>query len=174
LVNVSMRADLSAGLARFVPSIEQVAWLTRLGEPHPTALVVPDVAAGWDEWNEAMLATWRPHSIELEHRARTAIGDDGIDTVFSTVSATIHHPLRTAVHAWFDRRPNINDNTATNTDLGLWPELLETIERDVAWAGVEEVLATRGFFSRLLALYAEGRWPCAWQGDYPAGRPVVL
>jgi hypothetical protein len=59
-------------------------------------------------------------------------------------------------------------------DVGLYQELLDAMTRDLCWAGVEAVLDRRGFFTDLVEYYRAGRWPCAWDGEFPEGRVVLL
>jgi len=169
-----MTPEQHDSLNRFVASLADIKWFAHAGESHDVAEVVPDVVVGWDDWNAQMLAVWKPNSEALERRARKSIGDSAIDEIFNAVSVAIYENARDGMHDYFDRRPTDSPNTETDADLGLWPELLQTIKRDVSWAAVETVLGHRGLFTELLAHYRGGRWPCAWQGDYPSGKIVVL
>jgi hypothetical protein len=59
-------------------------------------------------------------------------------------------------------------------DEAVFPDVMDSVKRDVCWAAVEEVIALPGFFSTLLSYYRRGRWVCSWDGNYPQGRPVVV
>jgi hypothetical protein len=159
---------------QFLASVQTVIWLCHAGNPYPNGLVVPDVATAWDDWNPEMMSTWSPRTHKLETRARRILGDPGIDGVFNRIGSVLHEPIREGLQSYFDHRPNVNANTRCGADLSLWPELLDTIKRDVAWAAIETLLGEPGFFVHMLAIYREGRWPCAWQGNYPSGSVVVL
>jgi hypothetical protein len=161
-------------LPTFLASLADMPWLLHAGKPRDDAVVVPDVATGWDDWSPQMAATWIPRSQALEELARAQIGDAAIDAAFQAVAAAINDPLRSAIRRYFHERPDVNENTASGADRGLWPDLLDTIQRDIAWAAVETLLAQPGFFTHLLTYYREGRWPCSWQGEYPEGRVVLL
>ena len=161
-------------LPTFLESLAEIPWLLHAGEPREDAVVVPDVATGWDDWSPQMAATWIPRSHSLEEHARSRIGDDAITAAFNAVAGAIESPLRSAIRRYFSERPDVNENTACNADAGLWPDLLDTIARDVSWAAVEALLTQPGFFTHMLTYYREGRWPCSWQGEYPAGRVVLL
>jgi hypothetical protein len=169
-----MTRDQEIELSAFRSGLAGVKWLSAAGAPFPGGVVVADVATAWDDWNAKTLATWSPRTYELERIARQAIGDAVIDEAFACIATSFNDEIRNALQAYFDRRPNVNKNTAANVDLGLWPELCEAIIRDVAWAAIEHLLGTSKFFTELLAYYRAGRWPCSWEGDYPDGVIVVL
>jgi hypothetical protein len=170
-----MQRRHKATLARFVLSLGEMPWLAHLGEPHPTAWVVPGISNGWDVWGENMLATWSPRTTELERRALPKLGNPGLETVFERVSAATGPPAANALGAWLERREELEGPSSdTEVDGSLWLEVVDAIKRDVAWAAVEDLLDARGFFWQLLGVYREGRWPCGWEGEYPAGRPVLL
>jgi hypothetical protein len=164
-----MTSDERKKLQEFVQSLAEMPWLSHTGEPCPDALVVSSIAEGWDDWNDQMMTVWRPRSAALEEIARTVMGEPGIDEVFADVAGVAGPGIEVALGRHFDRHPNSSDS-----DLGLWPDVLETMKRDIAWAAVEAVLGRPGFFSSILPYYRRGRWPCAWSGEYPEGRIVVL
>ena len=51
---------------------------------------------------------------------------------------------------------------------------MDFMNRDLAWACVEQMVGSEGFFTAVLKVYQQGRLPCAWEGAYPEGRFVVL
>ena len=169
-----MAPELHKLLNPFVHSLASVPWFAHAGEPYDVGVVVSDVFVGWDDWNAQMLAVWTPRSNTLERMARESIGDSEIDEIINNVSAAVDKNARQGMQDYFDRRPADSENTETNTDIGLWPELLETIKRDVSWAAIETVLEQPDLFTELMTHYRRGRWPCAWHGEYPSGRVVVL
>jgi hypothetical protein len=161
-------------LANFKESIATVPWFAHAGESYENGIVVADAAVGWDDWNNEMLAVWGPRSVALEDLAESSIGDVAIHQIFRDVSTSIDERLRAGAQAYFDWRPATSPNAKINADLGLWPELLDCVKRDVSWAAVEAVLQQPDFFTDLLKYYREGRWPCAWDGEFPHGRIVLL
>ncbi len=161
-------------LAAFLKSVEDVPWFAQAGKPNDTYVVVPDAVVAWDKWNDRMLKTWLLESTPLEQIAKLFIGDAAIDEVFKRVSQSVQWPIRKGLDDYFGSRPETTPNTECGADLGLWPEILEFVERDVAWAAVETILAKDGFFNRVLEVHREGRWPCSWDGSYPNGRFAVL
>lgn len=162
-------------LVLLLAELKSVRWLAHAGEPFPGGILVPDVATAFDDWSKSTFTTWSCRTHALERRARKQLGEPAIDHVFRRISIALDKPLRAALKKYFDRRPNgLNANTECNADLGLWPELLETMKRDIAWAAVERLLGTPDFFSALLAFYRAGRWPCSWRGKYPKGKVAVL
>jgi hypothetical protein len=170
-----MTQEQQAILKEFINSIADVPWLSRAGEPESEAIVVPDIVVGWDDWNDETLEVWLPRSKELEKAAQEQLGDEGIDVIFATVSTSISQTVYDGLMAYFARRPeDATENTEAAVDQGLWPELLDTIKRDMCWAAVEAILKRKGFFTMLVQYYRAGRWPCSWQGSYPAGQIVLL
>jgi hypothetical protein len=94
------------------------------------------------------------------------------------VSDAIHQRVYDALVAYLDRKYGVRTDDESDTqrsaDDAVYPEVIDAIKRDVCWAAVESVIGAPGFFTRLLDTYARGRWPCSWEGAYPAGRPIVL
>jgi hypothetical protein len=78
------------------------------------------------------------------------------------------------VKAYFARRPDETENTEVGADLGLWPDIVDRVLRDMSWAAIETALGEPDFFVSLVPIYKEGRWPCSWEGQHPKGRFVVL
>jgi glycine/D-amino acid oxidase-like deaminating enzyme len=56
----------------------------------------------------------------------------------------------------------------------IWPEIVDTVKRDISWSAIEAIIGEEGFFTEILATYRAGRWPCAWCGKCPEGQLVVL
>lgn len=59
-------------------------------------------------------------------------------------------------------------------ETGLENEMLDMVKRDLAWAFIEKYLKKDGFFSALMSIYQNGYFPCAWDGEYPDGKAIVL
>jgi hypothetical protein len=72
------------------------------------------------------------------------------------------------------RRPDTTENTEGGADLALRSEIVGAVVRDMSWAAIETALGQPGFFVSLVPVHRDGRWPCAWEGQYPEGRFVVL
>lgn len=121
-----------------------------------------------------MLANWTAEYEQLERKAREAIGDRAMDEIFEAVSDAICENIRVGMQDYFDRRSVNSPTGKTNAEIGLWPELLQAMRRDVSWAAVGAVIGEHSLFTELLVYYREGRWPCAWDGKYPSGRFVLL
>jgi hypothetical protein len=161
-------------LASFLESVKDIQWLQHAEEPFESGVVVADVVEGWDGWNEKMLEVWLPRTKALENAARSEIGDEGIDLIFGLVSERLTPGLSKGLSDYFDRRPATTENKKAGVDVGLYQELQDAVTRDLCWAAIEAVLNRRDFFSELIGYYRAGRWPCAWDGEYPEGRVVVL
>lgn len=161
-------------LNHFLESLVGLPWFEHAGEPSNRYTVVPDAADGWIEWNDRMLEVWLPRSQKLEAVAQSILGDAVIDEIFLAVSQHIADLLVKGMGDYFERRPEDSETTKCNADLSLWPEIMDSVKRDVAWAGVEWILGRPDFYTEVVKVLREGRWPCAWDGDYPQGRFVVL
>jgi len=159
-------------LSAFLAGLRGIRWLSASGTASAHAYVVNDAAEGFDD--PVREGLWDTHARDLEVAAIDRLGERGLDDVFRETASTIDEALASALEAWFERRPVVNEATDANVDLGLWPEILESIKRDVAWAAIEAVLAAPGFFSGLMGHYRDGRWPCSWRGTFPDGQVVVL
>jgi hypothetical protein len=155
----------------FLDSLDTVDWLAHAGEVHSTWIVVADVVEGFDGWSAEMMKTWSPRTYRLEQRALKVVSSETVDEIFAETAEHIGPPAGAALESYFDRQPNINER---GEDFGLWPEVLYSIKRDVAWAAVEHILHEPGFFTDMLKYYRSGRWPCGWSGEYPGGSVAVL
>jgi hypothetical protein len=156
-------------LQRFLSTVRELDWLSSAGEPSSEWRVVASVGDAFDMEGARMLETWVPRSQALEARARAKFGDPVIERVFEQVSAAVQERLYRGVSQYFTGLPDDLEYTS-----GLYPELMDAVKRDICWAAIEHLLGEPDFFSGLLRVYRRGRWPCAWDGDYPAGRAVVL
>jgi hypothetical protein len=158
----------------FLQSLSSVAWFASAGRPSTKYHVVADAVVAWDDWNAAMLAVWLARSERLEAIAVRAIGDPAIESIFARVDKAIEPAVRAGLQAYFARRPDDTENTECGADLGLRPEIVGFVLRDMSWAALETALGQPEFFVSLVPIHREGHWPCSWKGRYPQGRFVVL
>ena len=163
-----------SALEAFLHSLVNVCWFAHCGEPDPAAVVADDLVDACDNWNSEMMNVWLPQTQALEQSAVGELSEGGLDSIFAAVSQAVDAPLREGATRYFERRPADSEVAATATDLGLWPEWLDSAKRDLCWAAVEVVLGRPGFFSDLLGYYRAGRWPCAYESGVRSGRVVVL
>jgi hypothetical protein len=170
----TMTKEQHYDLSIFLTSLDGVEWMAHAGESHPSWIVVADSVEGVDGWNVEMMNIWSPRIHRLEQWAIATLSNTVVDEIFATTSEYLGQLVSQALQSYFDRRPSINENTECSADFGLWPEMLDSIKRDVAWAAMEHVLHEPEFFTDLLAYYRAGRWPCSWDGEYPDGTVVVL
>lgn len=165
-------------LASYLESIRDIGWFSHASEPCSNARVVKAMQVGFDREGKKFLELWGYHTHALESRAQRSLGDAGIDRVFDAVSDAIGDPVYLGICSYFERVYHGQLDEAQiqqrMLDSAIYIEVFDSVKRDVAWAGVEYVLQEFGFFSGLLPLYRQGRWPCSWDGNYPEGRPVVL
>ncbi len=142
--------------------------LAHVGQPGSS----PDLPTSDDRPVHQDIEFWSARTHEAEARARHHLSDSEIDTVFNEVAAAVDDDLRrfdplVACFARYspDGDPRrIADERAT----------AHAVKRDLAWAAIERATGEAGFFTTLLPVYNEGRWPCAWSGDYPAGHVLFL
>lgn len=118
-------------------------------------------------WGMKANEVWEANICPLEDIAVEKIGDDEVDEIFETVCDAIGDTVWDKFGEFIERRRLENETAVCD-------ELFENVKRDMAWACVEHILGTRGFFTMLTAIYKEGYFPCSWDGEYPAGRAVVL
>jgi hypothetical protein len=161
-------------LTTFLQSLKDVAWLSHAGEPYEDGVVVADAVEGWDGWNEKMYDVWRPRTEALEDMARKELGDAGIDRVFEVVAQYLRPVFLEGLSDYFGRRSVDTEAMKGGVDAELYEDVLEAMTRDFCWASIEVILGKEGFFNDLVKYYRAGRWPCAWDGEYPKGRVVVL
>jgi hypothetical protein len=165
-------------LYSFLEDVRHIDWLSHAGEASENIRVVENIQTACDREGARMHAVWEPQTHFIEAQAQGVLGDQEIDRIFATVSNAIHEDLYQKLCAYLDRTYGLSSDKERalqrSVDESLFPEFMDSVKRDVCWAGVEYVIALRGFFSKLLMLYQQGRWPCSWDGDYPEGQPVVL
>jgi hypothetical protein len=164
-------------LSTFLNSIRDIGWFSHAGEPCATARVTESIQTGWDREGKRMLEVWEPRTRALEAQAQNHLGDQAIDRIFSEVSEAVDERLYKGLCDYLDRKYRGNHESQLrqrSVDEGLYPEVMDSVKRDLCWAAIESVLGTPDLFTNLLDLYRQGRWPCSWDGEYPAGNPVVL
>jgi hypothetical protein len=165
-------------LFSFIHSLRTIDGFSHAGEPCEKVRVVDGIQSGWDREGKRMLEVWEPRIRALEAQAESALGHQGVDRIFLTVSDAIHESLYKQLCSYLDR---VYAETADGTkrkqrtvDESLLPEVMDSVKRDVCWAAVENMVRANGFFSNLLEIYRTGRWPCSWDGEYPQGLPAIL
>lgn len=169
-----MRAEQRSSLRTYIDSLIDVPWFALCGKPDASVIVAADLVEAWDRWNSEMLAVWLPETHALERLALSQLGESGVEAIFEAVSRDVGDRIAVSMEQYFERRPSDSEFAMTNTDRGLRPEWLETVKRDLCWAGVEAVLAKPGFFCVILPYYRAGRWPCAWENADRTKRVVLL
>jgi hypothetical protein len=169
---VSPISDSTVNAAQtFLGEVSCVDWLRHAGKASSEARAVDTVSEAFDSDKQV----WKQHTYAVEKEALARLGDSAVDWIFDVTSAAIHQPLYDGVVAYFDtgkiREPSYDE---AGVDAGLTSEMMDCVKRDISWAATEAAMSRPGFFSALLRHYRGGRWPCSWDGDYPAGRAVVL
>jgi hypothetical protein len=165
-------------LSSFLESLHAIEWFFHAGEECEHARLVKGLQRAWDGEGKGMLDLWGEQTHLLEARALVSLRDQEIDALFNTVAAAIGNPIYKGLSAYLDRIYGaFGDETASDQrmfDEAVFPDVMDSVKRDVCWAAVEAVIALPGFFSTLLSYYRRGRWVCSWDGNYPQGRPVVV
>jgi hypothetical protein len=115
---------------------------------------------------------WSERTHEIESVALCNLTSQEIDDIFNDVASTLDEDLRRfdPLIAYFAQFFPDGDAGRIEDER----DVAHCVKRDLAWAAVERVLDSNGFFNSTLAWYARGRWPCNWAGDYPAGHFLVL
>lgn len=151
----------------FLQEVSEIHWFEHRGKTKKTYHVIFSVFEAYDTWNEQMLKTWEPHISQLENMAIKQIGNSQIDEIFSIVSLEIGDII-------WEKWCKFITRCHLENEAGLENEMLDMVKRDISWAYIERILNVQGFFSELLEIYKNGYFPCAWIGDYPTGKVVVL
>lgn len=151
--------------------LEGIRWLKYVGEESDRYRVVNSFTEAWDGWNDKMLKVWLKESEKIEKFAIESIGDEAIDLIFSRISEVMGPRIAEGLVEFKDTLENHGVDSDT---YGLDYEIIEFIKRDIAWACVESITDNIGFFNKVLRVLVEGRFACAWEGNYPAGRFVVM
>lgn len=115
---------------------------------------------------------WSRRTHEIETRAREHLADAEIDRIFDEVAAVIDEDLLRfdPLIAYYARFFPDGDPERIDQER----EVAHSAKRDLARAAVEHCVRQPEFFTGLLPWYDQGRWPCGWAGEYPAGRVLVL
>ncbi len=166
-------------LSQFLDSVKLINWFEHAGEPIANArLVHGGLQNAWDGEGKAYLKLWKQQSYAIEARACETLTDPEIDNIFAAVSEAIHDSVYRGICSYLDRvygNSTDEDSAFRRTcDDAVFREVMDSVKRDFCWAAVEDVIKAQGFFTELIGLYREGRWPCSWDGQYPNGQPVVI
>ncbi len=154
-------------ISDFIAGLNNIDWFSKCGTPNNQYHVIYSVFEAFDYYNDKYFKVWDYHITQLEHNAKNVLSDKKIDNIFSCISSATGEKLWTKWSAFIDRQ-DLYDET------GLENEILDMVKRDLAWACIEKYLQKDGFFSDLMRIYQNGRFPCAWDGIYPDGKAVVL
>lgn len=155
----------------FLKEFEGINWLKHAGGESDRYRVVRSFTEAWDGWNDKMLKVWLKESENIEKISIDSIGDETIDLIFSRIAEAIGPRIAEGLVKFKDR---IENTGVDNDTYGIDYEIIDFIKRDIAWACVERVTENIGFFNKVLGVLVEGRWACAWEGNYPSGRFVVM
>ena len=171
----TLHEDWHTSLDRFIETVKDIPWLSHSGEDCVDAIVAEGFQDAWIGWNGETYNVWGHHTHLLETRAQTILGDAVIDEVFSSVSKALEKNVYDGIGDYFERqRERDEDYDAAGVNSSLYPEVMDSILRDMCWAAVEHILNEHDFFTMLIEWYRKGRWPCSWDGEYPVGKIVIL
>lgn len=151
----------------FLNQLSKTKWFKNCGVANERYHVIYSIYEAYDSWNKKMLDTWEPQICILENKARKMFDNTLIDEVFDKVSNEIQENL------WVEYCSFVKRNHLEN-ESGLEAEIMDCVKRDIAWLCIENMLNVNGFFNVLLDIYKQGYWPCSWDGNCPAGVPVVM
>ncbi len=151
----------------FIRSLSDIDWFSECGKQNSDYRVIYSVFEAYDDWNDKYLRVWEPKISLLEKEAQQKLGDDAIDEIFEKITAALGDTL-------WDKWSGFIERQDLYEEAGLENEMLDMVIRDLSWAFIEQTLEKNDFFTYLLNIYREGYFPCAWDGGYPSGKPVVL
>ncbi len=172
LVPVPDRVDSMKEL--LIAECENIDWFSRAGQSCDSFVIVKDAVEPFDSPVYQYFEIWSSQTKETETKALGILTDETIDEIFSAVTDRYGSLIEKGLAEYFERRETRTENMMTNADLGMWPEILEAVQRDLCWAHVEYRIGSPGFFMRLLEVYRKGHWPCGWIGEFPDGKLAVL
>lgn len=152
---------------KFIGEMKPTKWFSCGGNPCEKYFNVKSVYDAYDNWNASYLSVWEPHIDLLEKLAEEIIGGDAVDDIFETVSTALDEDIW---NNWqeFRTRAGLEEENALDE------EIVDMVKRDLCWAAVEKAMDRTGFFTELLDVYRDGRFPCGWDGNYPYGRFAVM
>ena len=152
----------------FLDEAKSINWFERCGKKKKKYHMVFSLYDANDGlWGMKANEVWEANICPLEDIAVEKIGDDEVDEIFETVCDAIGDVVWNKFGEFVARR-HLDDQ------LAVFDELFNSARRDMAWACVEYILDMPGFFTMLKDIFKEGYFPCSWDGEYPAGRAVVL
>ncbi len=157
-------------LDRFIEEIKTIGWLKNVGAPSEKYWVVDTVWEACDTHGQQTMEVWGRNSAALEQKALKQIDEAQLNAVFEAVSLAIGNEVYEAVCDMEDR---IGAETGEDQS-GIEEEILDFIKRDTAWACVERLISTPGFFTRVYDINRTGRWACSWVGKHPAGGFIIM
>ncbi|MDE6426472.1 MAG: hypothetical protein K2K89_10125 [Ruminococcus sp.] len=154
-------------ISEFIAELNNIDWFSKCGTPNNEYQVIYSIFEAFDFYNDNYFKVWDYHITQLEREAQNIIGDEKIDNIFSIISSATDEKLWVKWSLFIDRQ-DLYEET------GLENEIIDMVKRDLAWACIEKYLKKDGFFSDLMRIYQNGYFPCAWDGEYPDGKAVVL
>ena len=158
----------------FIDKCADINWFAKSGCPTNDFVLVPDAVQPFHDPKYQSHKVWRSQTEDLERRALAIVSSERIDEIFAVTARHLNGPVRSGLDEYFGRREERTESMKINADLGMWPEILDVVLRDLCWAHVEYVIKAPGFFHELLHVYKKGYWPCGWIGEFPGGRVAVL
>ncbi len=152
----------------FLSEIKTINWFERCGVPNEKYHMVFSLYDANDGiWGMRYHDVWEQNIVPLEDNATDEIGDDAIDDAFETISEALGDDIWKKFGDYVER-------CHLGNELAVADERFDAVMRDIAWACIEYLTDKPGFFTMLMEIYKEGHFPCSWDGEYPAGRAVVL
>ena len=162
---------INSKVEEFINETQNIRYFANSGLKNDNYTVVFSFIEAWDGWNKKMINVWPKESKSLETNAIKLIGDNSIDYVFHKISEAIGANIE---KGFCDFQERLEEMGMDSEEYGLGFEIIDFIKRDMAWACIENVIDRKGFFTKILEVTSQGRWPCSWDGNYPDGRFVVM
>ncbi len=148
--------------------IEQADWFSAVGQPREGPFII---LQSWEAASEQCGSDeWDALTLEAANRYREAI--DRRDHERLQQWNMVADDVRQVVLPLVERRVR-----SLCAALGLPPIVESCIRWDLIHFGLECEFADvfpPGFFAAQVYWYLQGRFPCGWEGEFPAGRLVLF
>ena len=154
----------------FIEQIKTIEWFKKAGEPSEKYWVVDTIWEACDTHGQQTRKVWGFNGEKIEQEALKQLTNQQIDAVFEMVSLAIGNQVYEAL---CDLEERIGEEIGEDQS-GIEEEILDFIKRDTAWACIEKLLNSPGFFSQVHEINRTGHWACSWVGQFPQGNFIVL
>lgn len=157
-------------IAQFIKQLKTIKWFSMAGEPSDKYWVVDTIWEACDTHGQQTQLVWGLNSEDIENKALALFSEQQLNYIFEQISLAIGNEVYEALCDLEDR---IGEETGEDQS-GIEEEILDFIKRDTAWACIELLMHTKGFFTRIYEINRSGHWACSWVGKYPEGNFIIM